>query len=237
MKGDILDESSLLSVSTVGILDLLFPKRCVSCGRIGRYFCDSCRKGIRVINSYELICPECGRRALDGKTHPGCRSKYGLDGLTSFFHYSGPVREAVKTIKYRLVRDLASEFVSLVPDTFGVTAGDAIVIPVPLHTSRLRFRGFNQAEVIGEKLAERFGLIVCKKALYRIRKTEPQVSMRSRNERFGNMKNVFWAGGTVKNKSIMLFDDVFTTGATMKSAAHALKRAGAKHVWAVTMAR
>lgn len=223
-----------LSVSTVNILDFFFPKRCVGCGKIGKYFCDFCTEKIRYIQVHECICPMCGRSAIDGVTHPGCRTRYGLDGLTSFFRYDGPVRKAIKALKYRRISDLASEFVSLIPPQkfHGFS-----LVPIPLHPVRLKYRGFNQAEVLGKIFAARLNVCLQTEVLRRIKMTDPQVDMKTRKDRLGNMKDVFCAVNTIQNKDIILFDDVFTTGATMRSATHALKRAGAKRVWAVTMAR
>lgn len=222
----------------MGILDFLFPKRCVGCGRVGSYFCESCRAKIRYVAVNESICPMCERPAIDGVTHPGCRTRYGLDGLTSFFRYDGPVRKAVKVLKYRLVSDVSAEFVGLVPASSlnDVPKADCS-IPIPLHPTRLRSRGFNQAEVLGKSVAARLNIPVRTDILRRVKITTPQVSMKTRDARLGNMKNVFRAVKTIQNGDIILFDDVFTTGATMRSAANTLKRKGAKRVWAVTMAR
>lgn len=222
----------------MGILDVLFPKRCVGCGRIGRYFCDSCRLQIRYIAKNEAICPVCEKLAVDGTTHPICRTRYGPDGLTSFFRYRGPVRTAVKALKYRLITDLAQEFVSLVsPLSHSDIPTSDLLVPIPLHKTRLRSRGFNQAEVLGRLCAQRLHIPVAIDILRRVKVTESQVAMKSKVERLGNMKNVFQVVGIIKNKNIVLLDDIFTTGATMRSAANVLKRAGAKRVWAVTMAR
>lgn len=222
----------------MGILDVLFPKRCVGCGRIGRYFCDSCRLNVRYVAKNEAICPVCERLAIDGVTHPICRTRYGLDGLTSFFRYRGPVRKAVKALKYRLITDLAREFISLVsPLSFSDIPESDNLIPIPLHKSRLRSRGFNQAEILGRLCAEKLHIPVAIDILRRVKVTQSQVAMKSKDERMGNMKNVFQSVRTIQNKNILLFDDVFTTGATMRSAANILKRAGAKRVWVVTMAR
>ena len=218
------------------LLDILFPKRCVGCGRLGRYFCDSCTKMIQIILPTEAICPMCGRAGLDGKTHLRCQTRYSIDGLTSFFRYDGVVRKGVKAIKYRMTYDIASEFVNLVPEmTLPFQKSHIILIPIPLHISRLRERGFNQAEVLGKFLAGRLNLPMRTDILSRIKKTTPQVEMKDRDKRLKNMTDVFAAGKVASN--IILFDDVFTTGATMRSAANVLKRAGVRWVWAVTMAR
>lgn len=216
----------------MNLLDFIFPKRCVNCGKIGAYFCDQCRRLIRPIAANEKTCPECGRSALDGITHPPCRTYYSLDGLTSFFHYRGVVQKAVKAIKYRLVSDLADEFVSLIPN---VRLPRGVIVPIPLHSSRLRARGFNQAEILGNALASRLHIPIHPAILRRIRATPPQADIKEKKKRLENMKNSFVSAPVSGN--ILLFDDVCTTGATLRSAAGALKRAGAKRVWAMTMAK
>jgi ComF family protein len=210
------------------LLDFIFPKRCVNCGKIGKYFCDSCVKKIRPIAHNEHVCPMCGRLALDGVTHPYCRTRYSLDGLTSFFHYDGPVKKAIKAIKYRYVSDLAEEFVSLlsIPEF-----KNYVLIPIPLHSTRLRDRGFNQAEVLGSLLR----IPMRTDILRRTRATMPQAEIKEKKTRLENMKNSFASREIWGN--IVLFDDVCTTGATLRNAAGALKRAGARHVWAMTLAR
>lgn len=227
----------------MGILDLIFPKRCVKCGRFGQYICATCRRSVRPIEINESICPVCERPAIDGATHPRCKSRYSLDGLTVFFHYDGPIRHAVKSLKYRHVSDLALEFVSLIPPVLlshiqTVIGGQATLIPIPLHTARFRERGYNQAEVLGRIVALRLHLPIHTDILYRTRTTVPQVATKSRKERLRNMNGVFGLKQVnIAGKTIVLFDDVFTTGATMRSAAQVLKKHGAKHVWAVTAAR
>ncbi len=226
------------------ILDLIFPKRCVGCGKIGRYVCRACRKLITPIAPNECICPVCEKPAIAGITHPKCRTRYTPDGLTSFFYYTTVVRDAIKTIKYRFVRDLASEIVNLVPlSAYEVRslAGDATtaLVPIPLHVSRLRYRGFNQAETLGGLVANRLHIPVRVDLLKRTKLTTPQVE-KDRKERLRNMEHVFSVSkisGVFQYKNILLFDDVFTTGATMRAAASVLKRQGVQYVWGVTMAR
>lgn len=220
----------------MNFLDYIFPKRCVNCGKIGKYFCDSCIKKIRTIAHNERICPMCGRFAFEGITHPYCRSRYSLDGLTSFFHYDGSVRKAIKAIKYRYVSDLANEFISLIlelPST--IYDQRSILVPIPLHPARYRERGFNQAEVLGRIIAQQLNVPVRTDILGRTRATMPQAEISGKKKRLENMKHSFVSGDIRGN--ILLFDDVCTTGATLRNAADALKRAGANHVWAMTIAR
>jgi len=228
----------------VKVLDFLFPRRCVGCGRIGSYVCSCCRCAVRIIEQAEAICPICKKPAVGGATHPRCRTRYSLDGLSSFFHYDSVVRQAMKTLKYRLVTDLAREFTSLIPPSAlnNVTmqqCNNCVFIPIPLHPARLRERGFNQAEVLGRLIAEKIKLSPRTDTLTRMRKTTPQVHMKKREDRLKNMEKVFSvnSGAMKQCNNVILFDDVFTTGATLRSAANALKRAGAKFVWGMTMAR
>ncbi|MDP1722428.1 MAG: ComF family protein [Candidatus Gottesmanbacteria bacterium] len=228
----------------LNLLDLIFPKRCLTCWRFGKYFCDRCASTIRTIGTSETICPICERPAIGGITHPRCQSNYSLDGLTSIFRYDGIIKKAVKSLKYRRVTDLAREFMALIPPSFSsevtkLRTNEAFLIPIPLHISRLRDRGFNQAEVLGRLLVDRLQIPIRMDILKRVKKTTPQVEMKDRKERLQNMKDVFSMNHLAIQPSshIILFDDVFTTGATMMVAGETLKRAGARFVWAVTMAR
>lgn len=230
----------------MNILDFLFPRRCLGCGKIKKYFCDRCKLTIKIIGENEAICPVCEKPAIDGATHPGCQTRYALDGLTSFFRYDGAIRKAVKAIKYRFVSDLAQEFVGLIPPVSlnQLTINHSqlsTLCPIPLHPSRLRFRGFNQAELLAGILAKRVNVPIRKDILKRIKHTVPQVEMKEREKRLKNMEHVFAINNTTiqqsNNLTIFLFDDVFTTGATLRSAANVLKRAGVKKIWGITLAR
>lgn len=229
----------------MNILDIIYPRRCLACGRFGKYFCNRCTGTIRIIGVSEAICPICERPAIGGRTHPRCQTSYSLDGLTSIFCYDGIIRQAIKSLKYRYVSDLTDEFISLIPSSvFNNLAiqqyNNCILVPIPLHSSRFRSRGFNQAEVLGRPLAGRLHIPIRNDILRRVKATTPQVEMKDRGKRLDNMKGVFAVhhdSCLLSHETIILFDDVFTTGATMRAAGETLKRAGAKSVWAVTMAR
>jgi ComF family protein len=202
-----------------------------------------------MIELNEAICPVCERLAVDGRTHPGCRSRYAIDGLISFFHYDGIIRIAIKKIKYSLVSDVVEELINLIPLTsYNIAMSNQldskiyhpIIIPIPLHAERFRSRGFNQAEILGKYLSVRLNLPVRSDILIRKKKTDPQVEMKSRKERLNNLKDVFAVRLPMMRKmplTVLLLDDVFTTGATMRAAATVLKRAGVKCVWGMTIAR
>jgi competence protein ComFC len=191
-----------------------------------------------------MLCPHCNKPAIDGAAHPRCKKPYGLDGLTCFFRYRGVIRSFIHEIKYRLVSDSASFFVSLIPEAtvrlIRPKRHDMpmVIVPVPLSSRRQKIRGFNQADAIAKALGHRLGLPIDTTILFRIKETPPQANEETRLQRLQNMKNAFLAvKGMHANRGIILCDDVYTTGATMKNAASALKRAGIKYVWGVAMAR
>lgn len=228
----------------VGILlDLFFPKRCVFCGKFGAYFCPKCKAKIQYLeNQY---CPECARPSISGTNHPVCQRKYSLNGLISAFYFAGPIRDAIHKLKYKLVSDLAEELIDLALSNKELTTilcnivtKDFNLVPVPLHSKRERWRGFNQAKVLGSKIARKLEISLSEGILKRTKDTTPQVELK-RKERIKNVARAFEVSSKEKvvGKNILLVDDVATTSATLKACANALKRAGASSVWALTLAR
>ncbi len=238
------------------ILELFFPKKCVGCKKLGTYYCRSC---INDIPQGDLICPFCQKPAVGGQTHPICHRKYGLDGLWSLGLYKAGLREAVIQLKYRYVQDLSKILIDILVeywarfdpfliDQFKQDATNWIVVPVPLHQYRKNWRGFNQTELLAKDLSARLGLKYAP-VLKRLHNTKPQAKL-SGYERRRNLKNVFEVivnkqslrpAGLCKlkieNSNILLVDDVWTTGSTLKECCYVLKKAGAKQVWGLTMAR
>ncbi len=227
------------------ILDFIFPKQCVSCGKIGRYICERCQKQIIPIAQNESICPMCEKPAIAGITHLRCHSRYALDGLTSFFYYKDVVKKLITSIKYGYVRDMADELVSYIPfSAYQISVltdnTSTMLIPIPLHTYRYRFRGFNQSELLGKLVATRLGLQYSADVLGRDIATRPQVTMKRKVDRLANVHQVFslrTESSHLRKATILLFDDVCTTGATLREAANVLKRHGVRTVWGVTIAR
>ena len=164
-------------------LDFLFPKKCVNCAKIGAYLCRSCQTKIAVPEY--VICPVCERRAIDGITHPGCKTRYSLDGLWSLYRYDGPVKASIKRLKYKpYLAELVTILTSQVNnETMRQLSNDSFVIPVPLHPQRERERGFNQAALIGKALATKLGLRFQDHVLKRTRYTKPQVILKGKERR------------------------------------------------------
>lgn len=240
------------------ILDILFPKKCIGCKKEGSYFCQDCVSNI--LQTY-LVCPQCQDLAIGGQTHPLCKRKYGLDGLWSLGLYQGSLRRVIQKLKYEpfLVKEFAPVLVDImleywakyqpfVLDQIKRDRGQGwVVMSVPLHWYRENKRGFNQSAEIGQLLSKKLGLGYCD-GLKRVRYTKPQVRLK-RIDRWENIKGAFAVAKPLERKLassayllnhgpyVLLVDDVWTTGSTLKECCFVLKKAGAKKVWAVTLAR
>lgn len=218
------------------LLDLIFPKRCVSCGAFGKYICNKCFAKIEFVE--KPICPICQRQAIGGKTHPKCAGRFRLDGLAVACKYKGPIKVAIQKVKYKWVYDIEKVLVDLLASQIWKfdLPQNSILVPVPLHKKRKNWRGFNQAEILAKTLSKKFN-VNCSDSLIRIVETKTQVGL-DKNERRKNVNGAFKVkeNSKVSGKNIILIDDVFTSGATMMEAAKVLKRAGAKNVWAIAVA-
>ncbi|KKS95650.1 MAG: phosphoribosyltransferase [Candidatus Gottesmanbacteria bacterium GW2011_GWA2_43_14] len=219
-----------------GILDLFYPRRCLGCGRIGRYFCQKCR--LHIPKMEKLICPVCLKSSFDGLTHLNCRSNFCPDGLFVSTYYRGIMKKALKMLKYRLVRDLAPEIAGLFLESCpSYLLRLNLLIPVPLYPGRQRERGFNQSEILVREMAGRLKIKQTSNNLIRIRSTQPQFGLEKKT-RLSNVKNAFSlkTPQTIKGKQIGLIDDVTTTGATLRECAKVLKIGGAVKVWGLVIA-
>lgn len=227
------------------ILDWLFPKCCVGCGSCGGYFCPQCQAKIA---QSELVCPNCERPAIGGITHPLCRKRAGLDGLWSLGVYQDPLKKAIQRLKYKMVRDLASTLADLLiwywarysAHFFEEVQKDPnswVIVPVPLHPSRERWRGFNQSAVLAQYLAEKIGLQY-REVLQRVKNTKPQVGLQGQTRHL-NVRGAFAlkVQYLLSRSNVLLVDDVWTTGSTLRECGYVLKKAGAGKVWALTLAR
>lgn len=220
-------------------LDLLFPKRCVSCGAFGKYICDRCFSKIEFLE--KPICPICQRQAIGGKTHPKCAGRFRLDGLIVACRYKSPIKLAIQKVKYKWVYDIENILVDFLASQIWKFdfPQNSILVPVPLSKNRKNWRGFNQAEILAKTLSRKFNHPF-KDILLRVIETKTQVGL-TREERRENVIEAFALDYKVGKKHIagqnfILVDDVYTSGATMMEAAKILKHAGAKDVWAMAVA-
>jgi ComF family protein len=235
-------------------LDWLYPPRCRFCReatpRAEDCFCSACLAEIRVIDC--PVCTVCGRPFLDtsGDDHlcGGCiAGPPHFVRARSWACYSTddgdehPLRSVLQRYKYGRKVSLGKPLGRLMAENcrgmFPAGSFDTIV-PVPLHRKRLRWRGFNQSVVLAHEIGGEWGIPVDAFALARSRETPPQTQLHE-DERRKNMRRAFAVNPrrSVEDKSILLIDDVYTSGATVDECSRALLRGGAREVSVLTLAR
>ncbi len=202
-------------------LRLLFPSRCVLCGREGDLICESCRQ------SFPL--------RLDPDAIPRLS---GIRAARAVWPYEGSVREIVRRYKYNGLRSLAPVLASEMAHILHEWSPSIdLIVHVPVHPARLRERGYDQSELLARELS-RTGGIAAIPALVRLRETAVQARAMSAAQRADNVRGAFNVpdSARIRRANVLLIDDVLTTGATLKEAARALRRAGARNVYALTLA-
>ncbi|HAA02631.1 MAG TPA: hypothetical protein DCE18_04585, partial [Syntrophobacteraceae bacterium] len=192
-------------------------------------------------------CPSCGAPFLDSPQSDNhlcgdcLKNSFAFDAARSAVLYAGVARERIHQLKFGRQLHWSPALVDLLTKTTGweeaLQAVD-FILPVPLHHQRLRERGFNQAGLIGGELGLRWSIPVRFGVLVRHRATQPQTRL-GRQERLENVQGAFAVAKPelLRSRSVLLVDDVFTTGTTLSECARVLKRAGARRVTAVTVAR
>jgi len=216
---------------------LLFSPRCVSCREMGSLLCAKCREKFELIEP--PLCPHCGRPRSNGRLCPLCqRDPLQIDGVRSVAYFDGTLREAIHHFKYYNRQALAIPLGKLMSNYWEKSPLPAeIIVPVPLHSNRLRERGYNQAALLARELGKSIGLAVAENGLVRVRATRPQVELNAQ-ERKENVSDAFHCSNMeLKGKRVLLIDDVCTTGATLEACSIALRQVGARSVWAFTLAR
>ena len=219
-------------------LDFLFPKWCVGCGTRGDFICAKCTRQLACIHG--PLCPQCGRPQTSDILCPGCVSwSAAVDGIRAPFRFEGTIRQAVYDLKYHNIRALAKPLAVLLFEYLAAQSIPAdVLVPVPLHSKRLKERGYNQSALLTRELGKLARLPVVNDYLVRVKPTSPQAKTSSVGERLRNVAGAFACSGPAfRGLSVFLIDDVATSGATLNAAATALKSAGADTVWGLTLAR
>ncbi|OGO02075.1 MAG: hypothetical protein A2Y90_00700 [Chloroflexi bacterium RBG_13_52_12] len=218
-------------------LDLLFPPWCIGCGREGGYICDSCYRQLPSISP--PICPRCGRPLSPENLCPGCTGEQsGIDGIRSPFLFNGVIRRAIHELKYRNLRALAPSLAGFLHEFLidSPLPGD-VLVPVPIHRKRLRERGYNQSSLLAHELGRLCGLPVIDDSLIRRSYTPSQARASSAADRLENVAGAFTClDKRLREKQVILIDDVSTSGATLSACAGVLKSAGAVTVWGLVLA-
>jgi ComF family protein len=219
-------------------LNLLFPQRCVGCGKEGGLICPACHRNMpRIVPP---VCPRCGKSQPNGVICSGCAGwQPNIDGIRSPFRFDGVIRQAVHQFKYQNLRTLAVPLSRFLQEY--LTANPIpveVLVPVPLHPRRLRERGYNQSAMLAENLGKLTDLPLVPDCLIRTRFSIPQARTENVEERKKNVAGVFTCRSRVlQNKRVLLIDDVATTGMTLDACARALKEGGAASVWGLVLAR
>jgi competence protein ComFC len=219
------------------VLDLIFPPECPGCKTIGSRWCSDCRASVR--NLPDPVCHVCGE---PGKSQSICQdcidNPPAFDSLRSATLFEGKIREALHRLKYNRDIGLGEVLAPYLVDIYQNQNWDVdIVTAVPLSHKRLRMRGYNQAEILAKPFAGLIGKSYSNHIVQRVVDTRSQIDL-SAVERRINVSGAFYANAMyIKQKSVIIIDDVSTTGSTISECALALKQAGAKKVYALTLAR
>ena len=217
------------------LLDLVYPRQCGGCRRVGAWLCPECVAQITPPAAPGWLCGACRGPLLLGPQGLYCPDLCATTGLTATLcaaSYAGSLRAAIHHLKYGSWRTLGEPLAALLEaaclaDTFPwPVASRPYLAPVPLHPRRQRQRGFNQSALLAASLGERMGWPALS-GLKRVRDT-PQQAQLSLGDRLVNLEDAFaWRGAARPPRGpIVLFDDVFTTGATMTACAEVLRDAG-----------
>lgn len=202
--------------------DLLFPVKCVGCNKIGEWLCRECGSLLKIDTS--LIC------SIDQ-----------FDNLWAVADYNSPIiKKVIELVKYNFATEIAVILEKLIRNYFARREGwdgNVVLVPVPLHRRRELWRGFNQAELICQLVNKILGNPINSSILKRKINSRPQAKLKGR-DRLSNVKGIFEAN---KNElipdKIVLVDDVYTTGSTMKECAEVLKNGGCRYVCGLVVAR
>ena len=216
---------------------MLFPPVCGGCGKAGFRWCLSCQG--RVPRIVEPFCEKCGIPVRKIGLCEKCQTNppaYRL--MRSWAVFDSPVQNALHTLKYRRNIGLGDSIgCQMVDFVLSLKWDIDVVVPAPLGRQRLKERGYNQVGLVAQPLAYELGLEYAPQALWKARETRSQVGL-TISQRHENVSQAYQANpSVVKRKSILLMDDVATTGSTISACTEALLSAGAAAIYALTIAR
>lgn len=211
------------------IIDLLMPKKCLGCGREGTYICKDCEVFLSEVDPM-----------LGSPTSPVILGEIGLPNIVSVWEYEGLMEKLILKIKYDGCYDIVGELVETVFKKIDLNLPkDMIITFVPMYNKKERRRGFNQSELIAQRVGDKIGRPVVR-LLGKMKDNQSQVGL-GPQERLSNVKDVFQFQTKLSlvqvPSSVLLVDDVYTTGATMNECVKILKKGGIKSVYGFTIAR
>ncbi len=215
-------------------MNFLTTERCVICNSVGESLCLGCFHS--TFGDLDYRCYICNKLTSQGRVCKSCKSSSSLRHVWWLSGYSGVMKDLVWNIKYKRQRQTARLLGGYLADTLPFLSSDTIVAPLPTASSRVRRRGYDQAIVLAQSFAAKRNL-ECKELLNR--KDQKELIGKRRSDRMKLMADSFRlkAGVSFRGKSILLVDDVLTTGASLESAAKLLRKAGASRVDAAVITR
>lgn len=227
------------------VKDLLFPIICLGCHQEGEWLCLSCLNSIPI--NLKLRCPVCGQSSFYGRTCQKCIKKSYLTGLWAVSLYDDDLlKKVIRHYKYLGIKDLTESLSWLMIDYVNQLKNDVprffkeidLVTPVPLHQRRILHRGFNQAHLLAQNISNYFGWPILCNCLVRVKFTTSQIRLKKKLRK-SNVSGAFKVVDKklIKDKRIVVIDDVVTTGSTLQECARVLKKAGAKEVWGLVLAQ
>lgn len=215
------------------VLDAIYPRRCAGCGRRGGWVCAACEADLP-----RFAPPWCLRCGLPGNRHPCPCNVFSpeLGVVRSAAAFDGWLRRAIHAFKYHDEWARADHLGGLLSEVLAEVGHVDGLVPVPLHPSRLRRRGYNQTALLAERAGAALGIPIVP-ALTRTRRTAQQVGLGGA-ERQANVGGAFVADASrARDRRLVLIDDVITTGSTIGACAAALAEGGASEIMAVSLAR
>ncbi len=225
------------------LLDMLFPRRCPVCHEIivpaCRRVCVDCEQ--RLVPVTEPYCMKCGKpvRKEEEEYCRECRGKeQSFTEGRAVFIYDEIMKKSIYRFKYGGRQEYAAFYAHEIERCLGekIRGWSAqALIPIPLHKSRLNGRGYNQAELIAKELGKQTGIPVYGKYMKRVKRTAVQKNLNAA-ERENNLKRAFKIErNDVKLKSVILIDDIYTTGSTINAAAQCLREAGITNIYFIVL--
>jgi len=237
------------------LIDIIYPPRCVVCSRFlwkgplaketpSRSFCPDCTADVHSIAS--PLCPVCGQpfssEVMEDHLCEDCLTNRPFyEAAWAPFRYEGAILKGIHRLKYgskSFLADALGPLLARFAEERLDRSGPVLIMPVPLHPKRLRERGFNQSLLLARHVSRALDIDLDFLSLRRVRYTLPQTRL-ARKERLQNVRGAFQLRdqNAVRGKSVVLVDDVVTTGNTLNECARILKKGGAQKVFGLSLAR
>lgn len=206
------------------LLNLIFPRTCCQCGRTSFYLCPDC----------------CGGLTRKGIYLP---KNSRLEGHVSLFRYRGLIKAAIAELKFNFVSDIVGEISNLMVHSLlnqyphllrYWQENNFVLVPIPLHTRRKLWRGYNQSSLLAHKIAFELNMGISSDVITRTKNNPPQSLIKDRRLRRQSLQASFYCSAAAPPSNIILFDDVYTSGSTVSSAAAVLP--ASCHIWGLTLA-